>query len=172
MQFGNLGLRPGLRYEGDDYMEKKTLAPRFSGDYDFFGDRSTVLVFGANRYYGRNLYKMRLDDGRDQLNSRYRRSSQSSPWTYLSTVSGEVRFSSLDIPYDDEWMVGLNQQWLNTDFSLKYVHRAGHDKVVKSYRNVVGAPVVDGYTSNYYVYTNQGSSESDNVTLTITPVTS
>ncbi|QXH46392.1 TonB-dependent receptor [Pseudomonas xanthosomatis] len=169
MQFGKLGLRPGLRYEGDDYMEKKTLAPRFSGDYDFFGDRSTVLVFGANRYYGRNLYKMRLDDGRDQLNSRYRRTSQTGPWTYLSTLSGDVRFSSLDIPYDDELMVGLDQLWLNTDFSLKYVHRAGHDKVVKSYRNVVGAPVVDGYTSNYYVYTNQGSSESDNITLTITP---
>jgi len=47
--YGNLTLRPGLRYEGDDYMEKKSLAPRFAGDYDFFGDRSTVLVFGANR---------------------------------------------------------------------------------------------------------------------------
>lgn len=169
MQFGNLGLRPGLRFEGDDYMEKKTVAPRFAGDYDFFGDRSTVLVFGANRYYGRNLYKMRLDDGRDQLNKRYRRASQTGPWTYLSTTSNDVRFSSLDIPYDDEWTVGLNQLWLNTDFSLKYVHRAGHDKVVKSYRNVVGGPVIDGYTANYYVYTNQGSSESDNVSLTITP---
>ena len=49
MQIGKLGLRPGLRFEGDDYMDKKTLSPRFAGDYDFFGDRSTVLVKKVNK---------------------------------------------------------------------------------------------------------------------------
>lgn len=169
IQLGKLGLRPGLRFEGDDYMEQKTLAPRFAGDYDFFGDRSSVLIFGANRYYGRNLYKLRLDDGRDQLNKRYRRAAQENPWTYLSTNNNDVNFSTVKVPYDDEWTVGFDQLWLNTDFSLKYVHRAGRDKIVRSYRNVVGAPVIDGYTANYFVYTNEGVSETEKVTLAITP---
>ncbi|WP_240338728.1 TonB-dependent receptor [Pseudomonas viridiflava] len=79
IQLGQLTLRPGLRFEGDDYMEKKTVAPRFSGDYDVFGDRSTVVVFGANRYYGRNLFKYRLADGRNSLLTSYTRTSRPAP---------------------------------------------------------------------------------------------
>jgi len=169
LQLGKLSLRPGLRFEGDDYMERKTIAPRFAGDYDFFGDRSTVLTFGANRYYGRNLFKMRLNDGRDQYNVRYTRSSQDSPWVEVSRAKNDTRFSTLNIPYDDELTVGLEQIWLDTLFKLKYVNRKGRDKIVRSYHSVEGLPELDGYTSNYYIYTNQGESKNDTVTLEITP---
>ncbi|WAB97807.1 TonB-dependent receptor [Pseudomonas putida] len=169
IQLGNLGLRPGVRVEGDDYMEKKTVAPRFAGDYDFFGDRSTVLTFGANRYYGRNLFKTRLNDGRGQLNVRYLRADQDSPWIEATRVANDTRFSTLNIPYDDELTLGLEQLWLNTLFDLKYVNRKGRDKIVRSYSSVEDLPALPGYRSNYYIYTNQGRSESDTVTLTVTP---
>lgn len=169
IQWGQLTLRPGVRLEGDDYMEKKTVAPRFSGDYDLFGDRSTVLVFGANRYYGRNLYKYRLADGRNSLLTSYTRRTQTSEW--VGTRQGSLsKFSTLDIPYDDELTLGIDQRWLNTDFRLKYVNRKGRDKINRSLGRVQGLPAADGYATEYFTYTNEGRSESDNVTLSITPL--
>ena len=166
---GNLTLRPGLRFEGDDYMEQKTVAPRFSGDYDIFGDRSSVVVFGANRYYGRNLYKYRLADGRNALLTDRRRTSQTGQWT-ATRQRNLSKFSSLDIPYDDELTVGLEQRWLDTDFSLKYVHRKGKDKINRASARVQDLPAEEGFATEYYTYTNEGSSKSDNVTLSITPL--
>ncbi|WDY57732.1 TonB-dependent receptor [Pseudomonas sp. PSKL.D1] len=168
MQIGKLSLRPGLRFEGDDYMKQKTVSPRFAGDYDFFGDRSTVLVFGANRYYGRNLFKYRLADGRQALNTTYTRTSQTGEWVGRQVLNTN-RFSDMNIPYDDELMLGLEQRWLNTDFRLKYVHRKGNDQVVRTSSRVLGLDALDDYQSIYYTYVNAGSSESDNVSLTITP---
>lgn len=170
LQLGKLGLRPGLRFEGDDYMEKKTIAPRFAGDYDFFGDRSTVAVFGANRYYGRNIYKYRLADGRQQLNKTYRRTSSGGNWTVSSQQLNTTRFSGLDIPYDDELMAGIEQRWFDTEFKLKYVHREGRDKIIRPSARIQGLPAESGYATTYYSYTNDGQSESDNVSLTITPL--
>lgn len=168
MQIGKLSLRPGVRFEGDDYMQQKTLSPRFAGDYDFFGDRSTVLVFGANRYYGRNLFKYRLADGRQGFNTTYTRSSQTSEWVGRQTLNTN-RFSDMNIPYDDELMLGLEQRWLNTDFRLKYVHRKGKDQVVRSSSRVLGLDPLEGYQAIYYTYVNAGASESDNLSLTVTP---
>ncbi|WEK30753.1 MAG: TonB-dependent receptor [Candidatus Pseudomonas phytovorans] len=168
MQIGKLSLRPGLRFEGDDYMKQKTVSPRFAGDYDFFGDRSTVLVFGANRYYGRNLFKYRLADGRQALNTTYTRASQTSEWVGRQQLDTN-RLADMNIPYDDELMLGLEQRWLNTDFRLKYVHRKGNDQVVRASSRVLGLDPAEGYQAIYYNYVNAGSSESDNVSLTITP---
>ncbi|NIF26310.1 TonB-dependent receptor [Pantoea sp. Tr-811] len=170
--YGNLTLRPGLRFEGDDYMQKKSLAPRLAGDYDFFGDRSTVLVFGANRYYGRNLFKYRLADGRQAFTSRYTRKAQTDAWTLASTNSNLSQFRSMDIPYDDELMLGLNQRWLNTDFQLKYINRKGHDQIYRTrpYYNLDEKDIPTGYSKDYYVYLNAGTSETENVSLTVTPL--
>lgn len=169
LQLGKLALRPGLRLEGDDYMDKKTIAPRFAGDYDLFGDRSTVLVFGANRYYGRNLFKYRLADGRGALNVNAARSVYGNTWRYTRQLS-ENKFSKLDIPYDDELTAGVEQRWWDTDFKLKYVHRMGKDKIVRASSRVQQLSADPAYTTSYYTYTNEGSSTSDNVSLEITPI--
>lgn len=169
MQFGKLGLRPGLRLENDDYMGKTNLAPRFAGDYDFFGDRSTVLVFGANRYYGRNLFKYRLAEGRQGFNTQYTRTTQTGAWR-ATQVENLNKFTDLKVPYDDEWTLGVDQRWLDTEFRLKYVHRDGKDKIGKSSSRVMGLGPEEGFDSIYYTYNNKASSESDNITLSITPL--
>ena len=50
IDIGRLILRPSLRLGGDDYMDKKTLAPRFAAECDLFGDGRTRFTTGANRY--------------------------------------------------------------------------------------------------------------------------
>ncbi|MDH0730567.1 TonB-dependent receptor plug domain-containing protein [Pseudomonas sichuanensis] len=170
--YGNLTLRPGLRFEGDDYMEKKTLAPRFAGDYDFFGDRSTVLVFGANRYYGRNLFKYRLADGRQAFTTRYTRTNQAADWKFASRNQNLSNFRTMDIPYDDELMLGLNQRWFDTEFQLKYINRKGHDQIYRTrpYYNLDEKDVPVGYSKDYFTYLNAGTSETENLSLTVTPM--
>jgi hypothetical protein len=176
IQLGKLTLRPGLRFDGDDYMDKKTLAPRFSAEYDVFADRSTVLTGGLNRYYGRNLFIYRLADGRESL--RWRRSRAVSGATNIPVFGDWVNygvdensFRQLDIPYDDEVMLGISQRFLDTTFDLKYIHREGRDQVVRSRARNLDLADGDGSgtVANYYTYSNLGRSESDNITLTISP---
>ena len=177
IQVGRLNLRPGVRLDGDDYMDKKTLAPRFATSYDFFGDQSSVLSGGLNRYYGRNLFKYRLADGRESLRWRATRGTSSGDTitdfgTLVNYGVDESRFRSLDIPYDDEWMVGFAQNLAGLRFDLKYVHRDGHDQVVRARARDLGLEDGDGSSTiaNYYTYTNAGESRSETVTLSITPL--
>ncbi|SEQ09362.1 Outer membrane receptor for ferrienterochelin and colicins [Pseudomonas cuatrocienegasensis] len=177
IQIGNLKLRPGVRFDADDYMDKKTIAPRFAASYDFFGDETSVLTAGLNRYYGRNLFKYRLADGRESLRWRATRLNSSTdtirdfgPWTNFGV--DENSFRQLDIPYDDEWMVGFSQRLVSLQFELKYVHRDGKDQVVRSRANYLGLEQGNGVDAidNYYTYTNAGQSRSETVTLTVTPL--
>ncbi|MFP6848238.1 MAG: TonB-dependent receptor [Pseudomonas sp.] len=177
IQIGNLKLRPGVRFDADDYMDKKTIAPRFAASYDFFGDETSVLTAGLNRYYGRNLFKYRLADGRESLRWRATRLNSSTdtirdfgPWTNFGV--DENSFRQLDIPYDDEWMVGFSQRLVGLQFDLKYVHRDGKDQVVRSRANYLGLEQGNGVDAidNYYTYTNAGQSRSETVTLTVTPL--
>ena len=177
IRVGNLTLRPGLRFDGDDYMDKTTLAPRFAVSYDLFGDRTSVLSGGLNRYYGRNLFKYRLADGRESLRWRATRGiSRDDTITDFSDLVNygvdESSFRSPDIPYDDEWTIGLAQQIGNLAFDLKYVHREGRDQVVRSRARYLGLEDGDGSSSiaNYYTYTNAGESRSQTVTLSVTPL--
>lgn len=177
VRIGRVTLRPGVRLDGDDYMDKTTLAPRLAVSYDLFDDRSTVLSAGANRYYGRNLFKYRLADGRESLRWRATRGTSGADvipefGEMVNYGVDESSFRKLDIPYDDEWMIGLSQQLAGLRFDLKYVHRDGRDQVVRARARVLGLPDGDGSDTiaNYYSYTNQGRSRSETVSLSITPL--
>ncbi|MGX2973303.1 TonB-dependent receptor, partial [Helicobacter sp. T3_23-1059] len=59
IRLGEINLRLGARVDYDTYMAKTTLSPRFSLNYilPYSSQKfSTQLTFGANRYYGRNLF--------------------------------------------------------------------------------------------------------------------
>ncbi|WP_041118846.1 TonB-dependent receptor plug domain-containing protein [Pseudomonas protegens] len=171
INLGQLTLRPGVRVDSDDYMDKTTWAPRFSLEYDLFGDRTTLLNAGVNRYYGRSVSSWQLQDGRNRLRFNETRDSLDKPWVVKSNAANQVRFNQLDIPYDDELMLGVVQQWAGVEYALKYVNRKGRDQVVQVSGKTLGEPSTDPtLASNYTTYTNDGKSETDTYTLTVTPL--
>lgn len=169
---GRLNLRPGVRVDSDDYMNKTTFSPRLAAQYDVFANRGTVLSAGANRYYGRNISSWRLRDGLDRL--RYnteRRTSIDTDWSVGTQALNSVKFNELDIPYDDELMFGASQRISKLKFDLKYVRRWGRDQIIQVSGTAIGQPSTDPTLSNSYTtYTNGGKSDTDVVTLTVTPL--
>lgn len=172
MSAGRLSVRPGVRLDGDDYMDKRTLAPRLAVEYDLFGDGHTLLIAGANRYYGRNMHSYRLSDGRNTLFSYQTRTSGATAWSAPIRTINNTRFNQLDIPYDDELTLGIEQTWLDTRFALKYVQRQGRDQIIRTQGRYLGQPSGDPtqLSNTYYTYANEGESDTQVVTLSVRPL--
>ncbi|WP_313524015.1 TonB-dependent receptor plug domain-containing protein [Stutzerimonas kunmingensis] len=172
MKVGRLTLRPGLRLDGDDYMEQKTLAPRFAMELDVFGNGHTRIIAGANRYYGRNMSAYRLYDGRAALQTTQTRANGSKEWSAPTRTANASKFSQLDIPYDDELTLGLEQIWWDTRFAFKYVNRKGRDQIIRTQGRYLDQPTSNPseLSTSYYTYANLGSSETDVYTLSIAPL--
>jgi len=173
MEIGRLYLRPGIRVDSDDYMEKTTVAPRFAVKYDLFADTNTVLNAGANRYYGRNITGWRLREGRNRLrHNSEQRNTVNSTWTVGARAADNMKFSQLDIPYDDELMFGVEQRWSGFKYGLKYVQRKGREQVIEVRGTTIGQPSNDpaNLSNSYTTYTNGGRSETEILTFTVTPI--
>lgn len=169
IRIGRWSIRPGVRLDDDDIWNKSTIAPRLAVSWDVLGTQDTLLTGGLNRYYGRNFFSYLLREGRESLMTRKSRTSSSTSWddatTYTYTSTN--RISDVDIPYSDEWTVGLAQRWAGLDFTLKYVHRDNHDEVLRQYLR--SNDTTGTYSSYIYQYVNAGRSTSDTWTLTIAP---
>lgn len=163
---GNLKSRVGLRLDGDNYMEQITLAPRFSLSFVSPAQKEwqSELTFGANRYYGRNLFSYRLYDNDQNLKSNYLRTSASAPFTLTTSDNNSTYlFSKLRVPYDDELMVAFRQDLSLFSLTLKYIHRKGRDEIMRRSRSTTSnnLPAISGYSNNYTIWTNDGQSESN-----------
>ncbi|WP_111267670.1 TonB-dependent receptor [Marilutibacter maris] len=167
IRLGRWSLRAGLRVDGDDLMDKTTVAPRLALSWDMFGDRRTLLTAGANRYYGRSFFSYKLREGRENLQTTHTRTADTLEWTPSRQYTANNRFETLDIPYSDELNGGINQRWRGLDINLKYVRRDGHDEVLR--QRVASDDDSGYYSSNVYQYVNAGRSRSDTYTLSIGP---
>lgn len=171
-QGGNLTARVGLRFDGDNYMDKMTLAPRFALSYKtpIKSDYQTNITFGANRYYGRNLLSWRMydSDNATQRLKYYYRDSASSPW--IETQSGnaisDTIFTKLKIPFSDEFMAGIAQNLNFLTLSLKYIKRKGRDEIMRTRKDST-TPTPSGHSSTSWIYSNDGTSESDIYSITL-----
>lgn len=173
IHIGRVKVRPGLRLDNDNYMQKTTTAPRLAIEYDVFANQGTVLTAGANRYYGRNISSWRLQDGRNRLRFTDTRSSVDADWETVTQAGNNTLFNKLDIPYDDEWMLGLKQRVTGVELSLKYVNRTGKDQVIQVKGDTLGQPSTDpNLSKSYTTYTNDGRSRTDIITLTAQPLQS
>lgn len=172
IEIGKLTLRPGIRFDGNNYMNKKTIAPRFSASYDVFSDGDTVLNFGRNRYYGRNIFGYKLKDGRNSLINIYRRSPQNSyntNWKLHTASLNNTKFSELDIPYDDETSFGIKQNLGIFNLGFKYIKRKGRDQIIRASAKNLGTTCGVGYqvATSCYIYTNYGKTDTKTYNITL-----
>ena len=172
MRYKRLTVRPGVRIDGDNYMNQTTVAPRLAIELDVFGDNKTRITGGANRYYGRNLYAYRLRDGIAAMGTEYSRASQTSDWVMGKQNANDSKFNQLKVPYDDELTLGLSHVQWDTEFAVKYVKRMGREQVSRAWGAQIGQPSEDtgALAANYYTYYNGGKSDADIYTLSITPL--
>lgn len=164
MTFGNLEVTPGVRAQYDDYLKNLTLAPRFSTSYDVFGDRTTRVFGGANRYYGQNMLAYKLRSGISSYIIRSR-TSATSAWTDsdVRTASIDYDISDLKTPYSDELTFGLSQRIMDTIWTAKWVGRSGQDQFGrKSITNSEG--------DRYYVLDNSAKTKGNTFSLTAEPI--
>ena len=180
---GDMNARIGLRLDYDTLMSKATIAPRFSLNYilpyskwERGRDFATQLTFGANRYYGRNLFAYKLMDSRSALQYTLQRTAPTISWDNATTTQNknDTNFKKIRVPYSDELMGGITQKIYMFVISAKYIYRAGKDEIRKMCQAPDGSISSMNCTSNSnltkdlrYVYTNEGRSASDIVSLSI-----
>ncbi len=169
MRFDRVRLRPGIRIDGDSYTSKTTVAPRLAFEYDFAEDGSSRLVAGANRYYGRNIFDRALRVGRESLQHTMTRGSDLVWSAPIPTALNTTVLGDLDVPHDDELMLGFRQVAWNTAFDLKYVKRKGRDQIITV--RVDGAnPDLTVRQTFHFKYANIGHSDTDSVSLRVEPL--
>ncbi|HHQ5723341.1 TPA: TonB-dependent receptor plug domain-containing protein [Klebsiella variicola subsp. variicola] len=164
MIYKRLELTPGVRMQYDDFLKNLTLAPRFAASLDVFGDKSTRLFGGANRYYGQNLLTYKLRTG-ISANIAQTRTSANSSWVgdtvKYSTYDYDV--SDLKTPYSDELSLGLSQRILDTVWTVKWVNRKGRDQFGRD-------SSVNDEGNKVYVLSNNGKTEGNTWSLSAQPI--
>lgn len=168
IQYGNLTLRPGIRLDRDDFVNRTNIAPRLSGNYDVFGNGKTQIIAGANRYYGRSMLTYALygaqNGGMQNCNgSEWDPCSlilENNNWDNKKDYEG---IDSLKTPYNDELTVALQQEIMSTTWRLQYVHREGYDEV----RTRTKYDTRDADKRSIRMYDNGGRSSHDTVTLSV-----
>lgn len=162
IDWGKWQITAGLRLDYDQFLKNTNIAPRFTASYDVFGDQSTRIFGGVNRYYSASMlaYKLRETIGGA---TRETRSSNTSPWvagaTSVSSLRRYLHQTNLKTPYSDEVNLGLSQKWGNTLWTLKWVRRQGKNQFVRTSVDVNG--------TSYRVLSNNGFNQGNTLTLEV-----
>ncbi|MGI0439478.1 TonB-dependent receptor plug domain-containing protein [Helicobacter himalayensis] len=202
ISFGRAGAfnaRPGLRVDSDTYMGKVTFAPRLALNYEAPWNEwqsgqnfATQLTFGANRYYGRNIFAYALAEGMSALRTDIRRNDPSISWeealaggrpcnngsttdynNCYNSVANSTNFQQLKIPYVNEYIVGFMQRIYAWNLGVKYIYREGKDEIRMGCYDENGQIAArcpsqvtpDG--SSFHRYNNEGRSTTNIITLTL-----
>lgn len=165
MQYGRLTVRPGVRLDRDDFVEKTNLAPRLTSSFDVFGTGSTVLIAGANRYYGRSMLTYALYEAQNAgMEHCYYFCSldpAENDWDGVKDFEG---VDSLSTPYNDELSFAIEQQVMQSLWRLQYVHREGHDEVRSRTKYADSA---NAMKSRIRTFDNGGRSSHDTLSLAV-----
>ncbi|WP_227510338.1 TonB-dependent receptor plug domain-containing protein [Acinetobacter equi] len=154
----------GLRYDYDSITKNGNIAPRTSLNYMPFSNQSLILTTGWNRYYDRYLYTFSLQDGLNNLQQRYDRKDLDSPWTEGANNSSiNVSRNQLDLPYANEWLIGMSGEFSNWSYQLKYIKRDYKDQYY-----LVRPDPTDLWTR---IYTNDKTYRSKNITFNLNNIT-
>lgn len=156
---GRVTVRPGLHVGYNDLMKNTDYAARSLILYDVFADGATVLSAGANRYYGKTFLTYALYEERKKRQT-YTRSvgedGTPSAWENETRTARGEHFTQLDIPYVDEWSVGLEQDLFGGILTVAYIERNGEDQFARS--------IIDTEDDKFYELNNNGESEHKELT--------
>ncbi|MGX3098520.1 TonB-dependent receptor plug domain-containing protein [Helicobacter sp. 23-1046] len=187
---GELHTRLGVRFDADSYMGKATYAPRFSLNYITPAPKelTTQITFGANRYYGRNIFAYALKAKQNSMSIGIARDNPNKDWyeilesgvqctgsnydnsgkaNCITPYKDDIKFSKLKVPFVDELMAGIVQRVYNAHIEAKYIYRLGKDDIRYVRSDYVGLAPDSNYTTTYYTYTNEGKSYTDVVVLVV-----
>ena len=137
VRLGDVRLRLGARYDSDELSPKSSIAPRLSGFWDVAGKGSTQIEVGANRYYGRNFFDFYARSKRLALQTSAQNRTLTGgllkDWAApeMATNWAWYRTGEMKVPYTDEKMLGISQQWGGVKWSAKRVLREGRDEMVQ-----------------------------------------
>ena len=162
IEIGRLTLRPGVRVDRDDFVQSTNIAPRLAATYDLFGNKNTLLIAGANRYYGRSMLTYALYGAQNAGLEKCYMCNMGESWIPTNDFEG---LDSLKTPYNDEISLGLQQEILSTTWRLTYVHREGYDEV-RSRTKYTDLPEYN-QKANIRTFDNAGRSKHDSVTLAV-----
>ena len=164
MAWKNIELNLGLRYDYDEFYKNHNVAHRLSGGYDLFNDSSSLITFGASRYYdaGGLSYQIREQQLFSYGQVRAIQNGFLRNWQdFANTTRFRYRFTNVSTPYDDEFVIGFRQA---TDFfgnySVKYVKRLKRDQIERAQESILEA---DGF--RYNTMTNNGFGNSKSIVL-------
>lgn len=163
IQWKKLNVLVGVRADYNRFLEKLNLSPRLSGAYDIWGDSSTRIFAGVNRYYGGSMLATALRNGISGYETYVRPlNSDGIPqdWVFSSSSSNNNYYpSKLKNPYSDEINAGISQRFLNSEWTVKWVNRHSKKQLVREKLN-----------ANSYTLSNNAWSKNDTFTLSIKPV--
>ncbi|WP_194867021.1 TonB-dependent receptor plug domain-containing protein [Pseudoalteromonas sp. PPB1] len=165
IEWKDLTVRAGLRYDYDNFLKNHNLAPRLSLGYRVNGNQDTMLVMGLNRYYDSNLLTYKIRE--QQLPTLLQRRSVNSKgvveaWQDLSSATDyRYRFNNVETPYSDELVLGWKQASNLGNFSIEYIKR-WNKKQLRKLSEPEYNPM-DGYY--YRQMTNQGYGHNERVSV-------
>ncbi len=156
LQWDRLTVRPGFRVGYDDFRGNLNLDHRFSTEYDLWGDNSTVITAGLNRYHGSYLMAFALREGIPPLTEQTRSLGAGDipgAWsTDTPATSTLYTTSDLKTPYSNELALGVQQELLGGLFSIDWVQRKYRDEYARESVKVK----VGGKTQTTYFLNNNG----------------
>ena len=147
-----LELFPGVRLSRDTLTSDTNIAPRFSSSWDIFGNSSTILFVGRNRYYSNTL----LEQGHYSYFSQ-NRSSSISEWD--TTATTYFTDEDIEAPYADETTAGIIQKLFGGELKAQHIHKKHHKEFART-------RIYDGETGiRTYILNNNGRSEHDSIQI-------
>ena len=155
IEHGRWTFQLGLRADYNSWLQNLDIAPRLSASWDTFGDGSTRLTLGANRYYGRSFLRYAINDAVRSWNT-LRFYDASGNVTREITYDDRSRSNDLATPFSDELMLGWAQQLGPFNSTLKLVQRASRDSIRR----------IEDADGRYY-YDNSGRNDTDSITWTL-----
>jgi YD repeat-containing protein len=154
IQTGNWTFNLALRADYETLLENLNIAPRTSVIWDSFGDESTVVTAGANRYYGRSFLRYAINDTLRSWRTQYRYNRAGELVRTTNYDDRSVSDYDLKTPYSDELSLSLAQKMGPMKATLTGVMRDSKDGVQRT-RN-------DNFE---YYYTNSGVSKHQSLSL-------